>query len=101
VFDRKDVFIGFFFNDTATTEIYTEAGLYVESPELAAQVVAWMDEGVLPENSYRVLLDADGRLSWVTKDEGRELVYHHDPESTAWQRFTAGFIGLLPIEGQL
>ncbi len=73
----------------------------MESPELAAQVVAWMDEGVLPENSFRVLLDEDGELSWVTKDDGREVAYHQDPESTAWQRFMAGFIGLLPVEDQL
>jgi len=101
VFDRKDVFIGSLNLDPRSSDINTEAGLYVESPELAAQVVAWMDEGVLPENSYRVRLDADGTLSWVTKDDGKERVYHHDPESTAWQRFTAGFIGLLPIEDQL
>lgn len=101
VFDRKDVFIGSLNLDPRSSDINTEAGLYVESPELAAQVVAWMDEGVLPENSFRVLLDEDGELSWVTKDDGREVVYHQDPESTAWQRFMAGFIGLLPVEDQL
>lgn len=101
VFDRQDVFIGSLNLDPRSSDINTEAGLYVESPELAAQVVAWMDEGVLPENSYRVRLDEDGKLSWVTRDDGREVVYHQDPESTAWQRFTAGLIGLLPIEDQL
>ena len=101
VFDRKDVFIGSLNLDPRSSDINTEAGLYVESPELAAQVVAWMDEGVLPENSFRVLLDEDGELSWVTKDDGREVAYHQDPESTAWQRFMAGFIGLLPVEDQL
>jgi putative cardiolipin synthase len=60
-----------------------------------------MDEGVRPENSYRVLLDRDGKLTWVTQDNGREVVYHQDPESTAWQRFVAGFIGILPVENQL
>ena len=54
-----------------------------------------------PENSYRVLLDRDGKLTWVTQDNGREVVYHQDPESTAWQRFVAGFIGILPVENQL
>jgi putative cardiolipin synthase len=101
VFDRKDVFVGSLNLDPRSSDINTQAGLYVESPELAAQVVAWMDEGVLPENSSRVLLDEDGNLTWVAKDDGKEVIYHHDPESTAWQRFTAGFIGLLPIEEQL
>lgn len=101
VFDRKDVFIGSYNLDPRSADINTEAGLYIESPELAKQVVAWMDEGVLPENSYRVLLDKDGNLTWVTNDNGREVVYHQDPLSTAWQRFQAGFIGILPVEDQL
>jgi putative cardiolipin synthase len=101
VFDRKDVFVGSFNLDPRSADINTEAGLYVESPELAAQVVAWMDEGVRPENSYRVLLDEDGKLTWVAQDDGKEVVYHNDPESTAWQRFVANFIRILPVEGQL
>ncbi len=101
VFDRKDVFIGSFNLDPRSSDINTEAGLYIESPQLAAQVIAWMDEGVLPENSYRVFLDQDGKLTWVTQDNGQEVVYHHDPESSAWQRFEAGFIGILPVENQL
>jgi len=101
VFDRKDVFVGSFNLDPRSADINTEAGLYIESPELAAQVIAWMDEGVRPENSYRVLLDAHGNLSWVTEYEGREVRFDTDPESTAWQRFVTGFIRVLPVEGQL
>ena len=101
VFDRKDVFVGSYNLDPRSADINTEAGLYVESPELAAQVIAWMDEGVLPENSYRVLLGKDGKLTWMTKDDGREVVYHQDPLSTGWQRFVSEFIGILPVEGQL
>ncbi len=101
VFDRKDVFVGSFNLDPRSGDINTEAGLYVESPELAAQVIAYMDEGVLPRNSYRVLLDEDGRLYWVTESDGQELRYHKDPQSSYWQRFLAGFIRILPIEGQL
>jgi putative cardiolipin synthase len=101
VFDRKDVFIGSFNLDPRSADINTEAGLYIESPELAAQVIAWMDEGVSPENSFRVLLDDNGRLQWVTEYEGQEVRFDTDPDSTAWQRFQAGFIGILPVEGQL
>ncbi len=101
VFDRKDVFIGSFNLDPRSADINTEAGLYVESPELAAQVIAWMDEGVLPQNSYQVLLDEDGDLQWVTEYDGQQVRFDRDPESTAWQRFVAGFIGILPVEGQL
>jgi len=101
VFDRKDVFIGSFNLDPRSADINTEAGLYVESPKLAAQVIAWMDEGVLPQNSYRVVLDKDGDIEWVTEYDGKEVRFDKDPESTAWQRFVTGFIRILPVEGQL
>jgi phosphatidylserine/phosphatidylglycerophosphate/cardiolipin synthase-like enzyme len=64
VFDRESVFIGSFNLDPRSGSINTEAGLYVESPELARQVIEYMDEGVRPENSYRVLLDDEGDLYW-------------------------------------
>jgi putative cardiolipin synthase len=73
----------------------------VESPELARQVVAYMDEGVLPENSYRVQLDDDGDLVWITEKDGQEVRYTNEPESTFWQRFVAGFVKMLGIEDQL
>ncbi|MEN8132823.1 MAG: phospholipase D-like domain-containing protein, partial [Pseudomonadota bacterium] len=101
VFDRESVFIGSFNLDPRSGRINTEAGLYVESPELAAQVLAYMDEGVLPENSYRVLLDADGDLVWVTEVEGHEVRFHVEPETGLWERFMSGFIQMLPVENQL
>jgi hypothetical protein len=33
--------------------------------------------------------------------EGEEVHFDTDPESTAWQRFTTGFIQILPVEAQL
>jgi putative cardiolipin synthase len=101
VFDRESVFIGSFNLDPRSGSINTEAGLYVESPELAAQVLVYMDEGVLPENSYRVLLDEDGDLVWVTEVEGHEIHFHVEPETGLWERFMSGFIQILPVEHQL
>jgi putative cardiolipin synthase len=101
VFDREDVFIGSLNLDPRSLVINTEAGLYVESPELAAQVIEYMDAGVRPENSYRVLLDEDGDLYWVTESDGKEQRYDKDPHSTGMQRFVSGVIRILPVEGQL
>lgn len=101
VFDRKDVFIGSFNLDPRSGDINTEAGLYVESPELAAQVIAYLDEGVRLENSYRVLLDADGDLYWITESDGVQQRFDKDPKSTATQRSVAGFIRMLPVIDQL
>ena len=101
VFDRESVFIGSFNLDPRSASINTEAGLYVESAELAEQVVAYMDEGVQPQNSYRVLLDEHGDLVWITEIDGREVRYHDEPETSFGQRFMSGFIMLLPVEHQL
>ena len=101
VFDGKDVFIGSFNLDARSSAINTEAGLYVESPALAAQVVEYMNEGADPDVSFRVRLDQDGKLSWIADDEGTPLRYDTDPMTTRWQRFLAGLIRVLPIASQL
>ena len=101
VFDRKDVFIGSFNLDARSSFINTEAGLFIESPELAAQVAAYMDEGVRLDNAYRVQLDPAGRLYWVTEDAGKEIPYDVNPLSTPLQRLEAGWIRMLPIDDQL
>mgnify|MGYP000592671744 FL=1 len=102
VFDRRDVFIGSFNLDPRSNAINTEAGLYVESEELARQVSEYLDEGAKPENSYRVVADADGRLTWTAAAaDGKEIRLHKDPESSSWQRLLAGLIGRLPVEDQL
>ncbi len=101
VFDRKDVFIGSFNLDPRSASINTEAGIYVRSPELARQVIEYMDEGVAPENAFRVLLDDNDDLRWVIEKDGVKLDYETDPNSTWGQRSLAWFIRLLPVEKQL
>lgn len=101
VFDRESIFIGSFNLAPRSANINTEAGLYVESPALAKRVIAYMDEGVKPENSYRVALDEEGELVWITLTDGEEVRYKKDPETGAWKRFMAGFIQILPFEKQL
>jgi putative cardiolipin synthase len=73
----------------------------IESPALAAQVAAHMDEGVQSDNAYRVQMDSSGQLYWVTEVAGEETRYDEDPLSTFQQRLKAGWIRLLPIEDQL
>jgi hypothetical protein len=60
-----------------------------------------MDEGVLPQYSYRVQLDADGDLYWVTETNGKTERYEDDPNSTTWQRAQVRFIRMLPVRDQL
>jgi putative cardiolipin synthase len=101
VFDRKDVFIGSFNLDPRSASINTEAGLYVESPEIARQVIEYMDDGVAPKNAYRVRIDEQRRLRWATDAGGAGSDYSKDPKSTWLQRSLAALIRMLPVERQL
>ena len=100
-FDREAVFIGSFNLDPRSAVINTEAGLYIESPELAEKLTAYMATGVLPANSYRVLLDPNGEIVWETVKDGQQVRYRDEPEASFRRRFLAGLWKLLPIESQL
>jgi putative cardiolipin synthase len=81
--------------------INTEAGLYIESPELAERLAAYMATGVVPANSYRVLLEPDGKIVWETVRDGKTVRYRDEPETDFRRRFVAGLLKLLPIDSQL
>lgn len=101
VFDHESIFVGSFNLDPRSAHINTEMGVYVESQELARQLVVYMDEGVLPQNAYRVMLDENEEIVWRTEKDGQPVIYTKEPESTFWQRFMSGFIKMLPVEEQL
>jgi putative cardiolipin synthase len=106
VADREVVVIGSFNIDPRSTALNTEIVIVVESPELATQVLEYMDEGVQPENSYRVVLETDAetgteRLVWITEIEGEKVRYYSDPEVSFWRRMSSWFMGLFPIEKHL
>ena len=46
LFDEKDVFVGSFNLGPRSSTINNEGGLYIESPQLAKRVMAYMDEGI-------------------------------------------------------
>jgi len=101
VFDRESVFIGSFNLDPRSANINTEVGLYIESPALAAEVAAYLDTGVRPENSYRVTLDDDGDVIWSTLIDGEQVEYTTEPASSWWQRTKSRLIQMLPLDRQL
>jgi putative cardiolipin synthase len=100
VVDRRYVVIGSYNLDPRSADINTELALLVDSPEFAELVAEFLDDGVTPENSYRVTLEG-GRPRWTTSDNGTVRVYTKEPQTSWWKRFTANAIGLLPIHGML
>lgn len=104
VFDKRTVVIGTFNLDPRSANINTEIALVVESSALADQVVAIIDNGMRPENSYRLILEDQNdsqQLVWITEQDGEELCYITEPEASLWRRLGAWFFSLLPIRHQL
>ena len=101
VFDRDAVFIGSFNLDPRSAWINTEAGLYIESPELAERLTAYMATGIVPDNCYRVLLGRKGEIVWETMRDGQRVRYQDEPEAGFRRRFVTDLLKILPIDLQL
>ncbi|OMQ40004.1 hypothetical protein BKP54_30035 [Ensifer sp. 1H6] len=101
VFDNKAVFIGSFNLDPRSAVINTEAGLYIESSELASRLTAYMATGVAPANSYHVFLDPNGAIVWKTVRDGEIVSYGDEPETGFRRRLIADLVKLLPIDSQV
>jgi len=69
VVDRRYVFIGSMNFDPRSSDINAEAGVFVDSPALAADVAALMERDMQLENAWQVLLDDTGEPYWVNSDE--------------------------------
>jgi len=101
VFDRETVFVGSFNLDPRSRFINTEIGVMIDSPALAAELAAFMDEGVAPGSAFRLSLDAQGDIVWSAETNGAKVTYDTDPGTSAWRRFLIDVVGLLPIDEQL
>ena len=100
VVDRRYVVVGSYNLDPRSADINTELALLVDSPVFAEMVAQFFEDGIKPENSYRVTL-SEGELRWTTSDGGEVRVYTEEPETSWWQRFKADALGLLPIHSML
>lgn len=101
VVDRERVFIGSLNLDPRSVELNTEVGVLIESPELAERVAGSIATLMSPAWSYRLVLTPNGKLNWVAEDAGgNEIRLTVDPDTSWWDRFKCGMMGLLPIEGQ-
>jgi putative cardiolipin synthase len=94
VVDREYVFIGSMNFDPRSFNINTEAGAFVRSPGLAAELAAVMDRDMQPENAWQVFLDEDGKPYWVNSEE----TVHKQPARGASQRIMDKIFKVVPKE---
>jgi putative cardiolipin synthase len=100
VVDRKEAFIGSFNFDPRSANINTELGVIIRSPEIAAQVADLIDSNKGKE-TFEVFLNDKGKLRWRGMDDGQEIIFDKEPQTSWGQRFMAGFYRIPPIRGQL
>ena len=104
VFDRNQVFIGSLNLDPRATEHNTEIGVILNVPEIAEDMALWFEENI-QQLAFRLELikDEDGneRLYWHGWEEGKQVVYTHEPHAGFWRRLGVSFMSIWPIESQL
>jgi putative cardiolipin synthase len=100
VIDRSALFAGSLNFDPRSIAINTEVGLFVDSPELAGEIVDRI-KGALPTFTYQPKLD-NGKLRWHFIDrDGNPAISSTEPSTSVGKRMKVRFYSLLPIEGQL
>jgi putative cardiolipin synthase len=100
ILDRAQAFIGSLNVDPRSIVENTEIGVVIDAPELALQLAEDFDEFV-KEIAFEVKLK-DGKLAWYGRErDGTPKIFHNEPYSTWWDRFSVGVMKWLPVELQL
>ena len=94
VVDRSRVFIGSFNLDPRSRDVNTEMGILIDSPELGEELAQKIEYLMQPENSWRVQLDEDGQVIWVSHDG----TLTRQPARSFWQRVQDVFFKIFPKE---
>ncbi|MEG0000177.1 MAG: phospholipase D family protein [Comamonas sp.] len=95
--DAQRVFVGSFNFDPRSALLNTELGFVIDSPRLAGQVSDAFEQQI-PLRSWRVRLDAQGRLEWQGGAGNPAPIHHTEPESRWFERAWLRLLGWLPIE---
>ncbi|MGL6113261.1 MAG: phospholipase D family protein, partial [Rubrivivax sp.] len=84
VVDGERVFIGSMNFDPRSDQHNTEMGLFIQSPQLAQQMLKLV-EVIRQQGAYRVTLAANGKdLVWTTTGPGGREEVVEEPETDAW-----------------
>ncbi len=97
VFDDTRVFIGSANLDPRSLKLNTEMGLLIESEAFNQELRQAVGVDFHSENAWRLELQDNGRIDWVSGDERRSA----QPADSEFQRLEAWFYSLLPIDHEL
>ena len=94
--DGRLAFVGSYNLDPRSTSLNCEQGIFVESPEISAQLEEIFGKDTSGERAWAVTL-RDGKLEWAdgTKTWGSS------PDASAGRKFQAWLARVLPVSSQL
>ena len=95
--DGNRIFVGSFNFDQRSIHLNTEMGLVIDSVTLASQLNTRLDQN-MPARAYEVRMDQQGKLHWIERKEGREVVHEVEPGTTWWKRASVRVLSWLPID---
>jgi len=101
VVDKERVFIGSMNFDPRSYQHNTEMGLFIQSPQLAAQMLKLV-EVIRQQGAYKVSIAENGKdLVWTTTGPGGKDEVVQEPETDAWSRFMLEVLSVIAPEGLL
>ncbi|POT57763.1 hypothetical protein C3432_07395 [Citrobacter amalonaticus] len=95
--DGKTVFIGSFNFDPRSTLLNTEMGFVIESETLARSIHARFLQSQF-DVAWQLRLDRWGRINWIDRHQGKELVLKKEPATGFWKRVLVRLASILPVE---
>ena len=100
VHDRRVVWIGSANFDPRSRYINTEAGLLIDSAELAAKVLASMERDYSPAQSWKLELErvesGEQRIAWIGERDGKPVRLSEEPGAGLLRRLGVGLFSILP-----
>ncbi len=98
VVDRRRIFIGSMNFDPRSQKTNTEMGIFIDSPQLAREVLRLMDLDKL-QASYRLMLAPDGQgLRWLAADDEGEVSFEDEPDVSFALKFCLELLAPLAPE---
>ena len=99
-FDDRYLFVGSFNMDARSVVLNTEMGVYFESPQYAKEIAENIDKQAMVK-AYRVMLTDNDSLQWHTLEDGKEVQFNSEPETSIFQRIKINLLSLIVPESQL
>jgi putative cardiolipin synthase len=101
VVDGESVFIGSMNFDPRSDQHNTEMGLFIQSPQLAQQMLKLVNV-IRQQGAYHVILASNGEdLVWTTTGPGGSDDVVDEPETDAWSRIMLELLSAIAPEGLL